>query len=283
MNKLIVIFLFATTVVAAQWTKGKGKGYYKLSTWYLEADEHFSNSGEKSPLTTRGVFNVNFYGEYGITDKLDVIVYVPIFVRSTQNNSVSGTRGNIINEGAALNSIGDSEIGIRYGLFKNDKIAISSTLKLGLPLGDTTGGHERAVLQNGDGEFNQHLQLDLGIPFTLGSIGAYAKTHLAYNKRTKGFSDEFYYGGEVGFNFLKKLWLIGKVSVLDSTKNGSLGNEGNNNGGLFANNIEFTSLGIEAAYYITERLGISINYTSAVSGRIIAAAPSYSGGVFLDL
>ena len=275
--------LLVTTSLMAQWTKGKGKGYYKLSAWYLEADEQFTKSGEKFPFTTRGVFNVNVYGEYGITDKLDAIAYVPFFTRSFQNNTVSETRGNVTNEGADLNSIGDIDVGLRYGLFKNDKIAISTTLKLGLPSGDTSGGTRTAVLQNGDGEFNQQLQLDLGIPFKLGNVGAYGKTHLAYNHRTEGFSDEFYYGGEVGLNLLKKFWLIGRLNILDSTKNGSLEDGGSNGGSIFANNIEFTSLGVEAAYYITKKIGVSFTYTSAVSGRIVAAAPSYSGGVFLEL
>ena len=282
-HKLLIALLLVSTSLMAQWTKGKGKSYYKLSAWYLEADEHYTSSGDSSPLTTRGLFNVNFYGEYGITDRLDIIAYIPFFVRSFQNNQVSATRGNITNEGAELNSFGDTDLGVRYGWFKNEKIAISSTLKFGLPFGDTTGGNQTAVLQNGDGEFNQQLQLDLGVPFKLGQIEAYGKTHLAYNHRTEGFSDEVYYGGELGLHFFKKLWVIGKLNILNSTKNGSLGDAGSVSGSVFANNIEFTNVGLEAAYYLTPKMGISINYTTIVSGRITAKAPSYSGGVFLDL
>ncbi len=282
-QKLIIAFLLISTSLTAQWTKGKDNAYYKLSAWYLEADEHYTSSGAISPLTTRGLFNVNFYGEYGLTDKLDVIAYIPFFVRSFQNNQVSATRGNITNKGAVLNSFGDTDLGVRYGLFKNEKLAISSTLKLGLPLGKTSGGNQTAVLQNGDGEFNQQLQLDLGLPFKLGVLGAYAKAHLAYNHRTEGFSDEVYYGGELGVHFFKKLWLIGRLNILNSTKNGSLGDAGSTNGSVFANNIEFTNLGLEAAYYITSKIGVSLTFTSVVAGRIITAAPSYSGGVFFDL
>ncbi|NIJ46484.1 hypothetical protein FHR24_002972 [Wenyingzhuangia heitensis] len=283
-NKFIMIaMLLFTANVMAQWTKGKGNGYFKLSTWYLQADEHFTDSGDKSPLTTRGVFNVSLYGEYGLTDKLDIIAYIPFYVRSFQNKSVSATRGTVVTEGAALNSFGDTDIGIRYSLLKNSKLAVSSTLKFGIPLGETEGGNERAVLQNGDGEFNQQLQVDLGIPFVLGNLGAYAKTHLAYNHRTEGFSDEVYYGGELGVQFFNRLWLIGRLTVLESTRNGSLSDAGSVNGSIFANNIEYTNLGAEVAYYITSKVGLSFTYTSVVSGRIIVAAPSYSGGVFLDL
>lgn len=277
----IVLFLSVTLVVNAQWNKGKGNGYYKLSVWSLVADQHYTDSGELNPLTTRGVFTTSFYGEYGLTDKIDLIAYVPFYTRSFQNNTVSGTRGNTISEGAELNSFGDTDIGIRYGLLKKDNLAISTSLKFGLPLAKTGGGNSSAVLQNGDGEFNQHLQVDIGVPFKMNNIPAYGKTFIAYNNRTKGFSDEVYYGGEVGLQFFKKLWLIGRLNVLKSTKNGSAPDAGN--GSVFANNIEYTNINFEAAYYLTKKIGISYNYGTAISGRIIAAAPTHSGGIFLDI
>jgi len=280
-NKLIALFFLISTSITAQWTKGKGKGYYKLSTWSLVADKHYTDSGELSPLTTRKTFNTSIYGEYGLTNKIDLIAYIPFFTRSSQNNTVSSTRGNTLNEGASLSSFGDTDIGIRYGLIKNNLLALSATLKLGIPLGDTSGGHDTAVLQNGDGEFNQQIQMDLGIPFKISIIGAYAKTFVAYNKRTRGFSDEIYYGGEVGLNFFQKLWLIGRLNILNSTKNGNLSDAGS--GSIFANNIEYTNLGLGVAYYINKKIGLSYDYRSAINGRIIAAAPSHSVGLFIDI
>lgn len=281
--KIIALFFLVSTTATAQWTKGKGNGYYKLSAWSLSGNKLYTDGGEIAKLpATRKTFNTSIYAEYGLTDKIDLLAYIPFFTRSTQNNNVSKTRGNITNEGAALNSFGDTDIGIRYGLLKNNTLALSSMLKLGIPLGDTSGGHESAVLQNGDGEFNQHLQFDLGIPFKIATIGGYAKTFVAYNQRTKGFSDEIYYGGEIGFNFFQKLWLIGKLNILKSTKNGDdILDSGN--GSLFANNIEYTNIGFGAAYYIRKKIGLSYEYSTATSGRIIAAAPSHSVGVFLDL
>ena len=52
---------------------------------------------------------------------------------------------------------------------------------------------------------------------------------------------------------------------------------------IFANNTEFAAYGYEAAFYITEKFGVSAAYASAFSGRIIFASPSYSVGLFLDL
>ena len=278
---LAFVFLLSNTVFS-QWNKGKGKGYYKLSGWYLQADQHFTGTGDIEPNLTRSQFNLSFYGEYGISNKFDVIAYVPFFSRGTENDEISGTTGQLISEGEAFNGFGDVDLGVRYGLFKNDKYALSATLKLGLPTGNSAGGSDGSF-QTGDGEFNQLLQTDLGTSFKVGEISSYAKMYVGYNNRTEGFSDEVRSGAELGFNFLKnKLWLIGRTDIIKSLNNGSL-NAQNSQGSVFANNLEFTSLGLEAVYSITEKLGVSLNYTSAISGRVIFAAPSISGGVFLDV
>lgn len=282
-NILIITLAFLlSNGVFSQWTKGKGNGYYKLSGWYLQADQHYTNTGDIDPNLTRSQFNASVYAEYGISDKLDVIAYVPFLSRATENDEVSGTTGQQISEGEAFNSFGDIDLGVRYGIFKNDKYALSASLKLGIPTGDNAGGSDGSF-QTGDGEFNQLLQSSLGTSFNIGSIPSYAKVYAGFNNRTEGFSDELRAGLELGASFLDdKLWIIGRSDILESLQNGDL-NAQNSQGSIFANNIEYVSLGIEAAYYVTEKIGVSFNYTSAVSGKLVFAAPSISGGIFLDI
>jgi len=276
---IAVFFVFQNNY--AQWVKGKGNGYYKLSAWSLVADEHYTSSGEVDPNATRGNFTLSFYGEHGITDKLDVIAYIPFFTRIYQNTQISGTNGNVLQDGEAVNSIGDIDLGVRYAWFKDKHFAISSTLKLGLPTGKQKAGSDGSF-QTGDGEFNQLLNLDLGSSYQLFSKPSYAKVYLGFNNRTSDFSDEFHYGAETGIKLWNKFWLLGRLNSVKSFKNGSLSAQ-NTQGSIFANNVEYVSLGVEGAYYITPKFGVSFTYASAVSGRIIYAKPSYSGGVFLDI
>lgn len=277
-----LLLILSSQLVSAQWTKEKNKGYYKLAFWSLVSDQHYTDSGEIDPNATRGIFNLSFYAEYGLSDPLDVVAYIPFFARTYQNNQISGTTGETIQEGEAINSIGDIDLGLRYRILQNEKLALSTTLKLGIPLGEDAGGSDGSF-QTGDGEFNQLLQLDLGVPLTLKKISLYAKAYLGYNNRTKGFSDEVHFGGELGVSLLKKkLWVIGRINNVRSTQNGDLSAQ-NTQGSIFANNIEYTSIAGELNYYLSKKLGISFTYASAVSGRIIYATPSISGGVFLDI
>lgn len=279
-TKISFLFVLITQLSYSQWTKGKSNGYYKLSASSLIADEHFTSSKLKDPNVTRGNFIVSAYGEYGLTDKLDAIAYVPLLARVYQNKQVSGTTGNVLANGEAVNSIGDIDLGLRYGLFKNDHLAVSTTLKLGLPTGKNQGGSDGS-LQTGDGEFNQLLQVDLGIPFKISNQNLYGKLYSGFNNRTKGFSDEFHFGAEIGTKIADKFFVATKFNNVRSFNNGDFNNETGQ--GIFANNVEFTNLGIEAAYYISNKFGVSFNYTEILSGKITYAAPTYTGGVFLDI
>jgi protein XagA len=278
---LAVCVLFAFQNSYSQWTKGKGNGYYKLSAWSLVADQHYTNSGSIDPNATRGNFTLSFYGEYGLSQKLDAITYIPLLTRIYQNSQVSGTNGNVIQAGEAVNSIGDIDVGLRYSLLKNNHFALSTSFKLGLPTGKDKAGGDGSF-QTGDGEFNQLLTLDAGISYQFFNKPVYTKVLIGFNNKTQGFSDEFHYGIETGVKFWNKLWVLARLNSVKSFKNGNLSTQ-NSQGSIFANNIEYVGVGVETAYYITSKLGITLNYTGAISGRIIYARPSISGGVFLDI
>ncbi|CAL2093572.1 hypothetical protein [Tenacibaculum sp. 190524A05c] len=279
---LAVLFSLVFIKVNAQWSKGKGNGYLKLGAWYLQSDQHYTDTGAIDPNVTRTQFNLNLYGEYGITSKLDIITFLPFYSSISQNNQISGTNGSVISAGETVSSLGDIDLGVNYNIYQKNNWAASVKLILGLPTGNDSGGSDGSF-QTGDGEFNQYISTYLGYSGKVYDLPFYAKSYLGYNNRSEGFSDEFRTGLEGGINFLEnKLWFITRLNILKSLKNGSL-NAITSNGSIFANNIEFSSFGFELAYYFTKSFGISANFDSAFDGRIIAANASFSGGIFLDI
>ena len=285
-NIILTLFfiLFFSTLgnAGGGWTQPKGGVYLKLSEWWIISNQHFTDAGLIDPNTTSGIFNTSLYGEYGITDRITVLAYVPFFSRAYMNNVVSGTTGEVLFPGEAINGFGDSDISIKYALNSKGKIRTAATLTFGLPIGEDAGGTQNN-LQIGDGEFNQILQFDASSSFSLNKATIYGTATIGFNNRTKGFSDEFRYGLEVGLGlFENKLWLVGKLTGVESFKNGTPSGESNSTS-VFANNSEFTSFTTEAAFYLTKKFGVSASYASAFRGEIIFANPSYSVGVFLDL
>ncbi len=281
---VILIIIFSTSVFAGgPWPQQKGKGYFKLSEWWIVFDQHYTDQGLIDPNVTTGIFNTSLYAEYGITNRLTAQFNGALVSRNYMNNLRSNTTKEIIVAGEAINRLGDIDVSLKYGLTKpGSKIPVALTLTLGLPTGTPSAGTLNN-LQTGDGEFNQILQIDAGKGFSIGKSSAYVSGYAGINNRTNQFSEEFRYGGEIGLGLAKnKLWLAAKLQAVESFKNGATA-ETVSSTSIFANNSEFTSLGLEANLYVTKKLGLSVGAAGAFRGEIIAAAPSYSVGVFVDL
>jgi len=288
LNRFYTLFVLLSLPLLSHggggWTLKKNTAYYKVSQWWIVASQHFTGTGQIDPNATNGIYNTSLYAEYGLSDRLTGILYLPFFSRNVRNAQVSSTNGMVIREGEAINGIGDSEIGFKYRISKDDSpFAFSATLQFGIPLGENSGGSDGS-LQTGDGEFNQMLKLDLSRSFSLANVNAYASIYSGLNNRTNDFSDEFRYGAELGVAVVKnKLWGIGRLDVVESLQNGLSSADGSNGVTIFANNTEFAAFTFEAAFYATEKFGVSAAYGGAFSGKLIFADPSYSVGVFLDL
>lgn len=271
---LLIFLLFMTTMThAGGWPKEKGKGYYKLGYSWINGTHFYTSQGNKVALERElGFFTTSFYGEYGITDKLTAIAYVPF--ATTAKLEETGSM-----PGGTLTTIGDANLGFRYGLITGKPNVLSTSVTLGLPFGqtstDTSGGTES--LQTGDGEFNQLIKLETG--HSLGS-GFYASSFIGINIRSKGFSEEIRFGGEVG-HVSDKLIGILKFQSINSLMNGQ--STGSASADFFNNNLELFSVSPEVAWRISKKWGLSVNYTMYVSGRKTFASPNTTIGVYLDL
>ena len=288
MKNLILIILLSFTTVSlcfagGPWPQQKGKGYFKLSEWWIVFSQHYTDAGLTDPNVTTGIFNTSLYIEYGLTDRLTAITNAPLFSRNYMNNLKSATTNEIIVPGESINSIGDIEVGLKLGLTKQGaKIPVAASLILGLPTGVASAGTLNN-LQTGDGEFNQIIQIHAGHSFQIAKAPAYVSTYIGFNNRSNDFSEEFRYGLEFGIGLInKKLWLNTKLNVVESFKNGGTA-ETITSTSVFANNSEYTSIGLGINYYISSKLGVSVDVAGAFKGEIIAAAPSYSVGVFYDM
>ena len=287
--KLITLFLslFSLSAFAGGgWPKKKGKYYIKVAGWYVESNTHFTGDGvEGAPNVTSSLFNVNVYAEYGFTDKLTAIAYVPFFARAI-NNKVIDNRGNVADgfPGESLNSIGDSQFGLKYGIYQKGKVAIALSYIIDIPLGKTGEG-EQQTLATGDGELNHIFRADVGFSLFNGdTISLYGNVYSGINVRSKDFSEELRAGLELGAGLLdKKLWIVGKFDTIQALNNGDRNLDSGNNFGLFLNNVEVTTITPEVSYYLTKKIGLSAAISVPIAGQFVYDQPSYTGGIFIDV
>ncbi len=278
-KSVVVILLFSISfgvLAGGGWTKKKGRGYLKLSQYAIIADQYFNPEGSLISVNPRiSFFNTALYGEYGLTDRITTEIYFPFFSRSVLN-SLQKRNGEFV-EGDEVSSLGDTNIGFKYGIFQKGPTVVSAGITFGLPLGDASGG-ETGTLQTGDGEFNQLFTVDVGHSFYPAPV--YANASVGFNHRTKGFSDEFRFSVEAGLT-LNKFILIGRLIGVESLMNGDTGD--NTNQGVFGNNIEYLSFMPELVYKVKENFGATAAVGTAFSGRQVLANPSFEVGLFLEI
>ena len=277
MKNLILLYacLFGMNL-QAQWTQEKGKGYYKIGAWWIEADEHYTNTGLVDPNATRGLFITNFFGRYGLNDKITLIGYIP-HTRVYQNAQVFSSGREQI-PGEQFSSLGDINLGTEYQVGKKKGWVYSISLSLGLPTGKNRGGSDGSY-QTGDGEFNQLLRFHTGKSYQLGAQQFYAKASVGVNQRSNGFSDEFHANIETGTKvFKEKLLLLLRSSTIQSFHNGSL-DASNSNGSIFANNVEVVNLGGELIYRFSPKLSWGLSGSYPLMGRVLYRAPAFSTGI----
>ncbi len=275
---LTVLLLSGTTSLQAGggWPIPKGKGYFKLGEYFIRSNSYYSPSGEIIDIATASIYITSAYLEYGLTHRLGVTAYVPFFSRATLNEQVS-SNGTVLAAGDAVNSLGDFDLSLKYGLIVNKPIVVSASLTFGLPLGNDSGG-DTQVLQTGDGEFNVMLGLEASRSFNKGK--GYVSTLVAFNNRSNNFSDEFRIGIEVGHKIGSKVNGALKVLSVNSLNNGNDLETPSN--GIFSNNIEYLAITPELSYNLKKNLGISGAIGFAASGKRVLASPSYSLGIYMN-
>lgn len=262
-------------VYAGGWIQPRGQGFYKLSEQLVRASSFYEPNGNRLPITTLSTYTTSLYGEYGLTDRLTLVGYIPFVQRITLNKRVFAVSGVEDFSGDAKTGIADSDVGFRIGLLSTGATVLNAQVMLGLPLGDSgqTNG-----LYTGDGESNQSISLQVGR--SLYPLPAYLAGEVGINHRLKGFSDEFRYAFEAGFTIRQRLTVALHLRGVESLKNGNNTLTGGT-GGLAGNNVRFLLYGPEISYLIKPDIGVSLSVTGAARGQNVLAAPSYSFGFFI--
>ena len=273
---LLALFL-VQDAIAGPWPQRKRHGFYKLGFGFVQATQFYEPDGNLITIPTLSDYTASFYGEYGFTDRLTGVAYIPFLQRITLNEQIGRETGTVFFEGAANTGIADADVGVRFGLLQRGNLVLSTSLMLGLPLGDN---EQENGLYTGDGEFNQHLSAGLGYSFY--PIPAYFAVEAGYNNRTQGFSDEFRFSLEAGYTIKNQVTLIARARGLEPLRNGDDGVSGGT-GGLSANNQRYLAYGFEVAYQLTGTLGISASVEGATRGQNVLSAPAFSTGLYLKM
>lgn len=248
----------------------RGKGYLRLSQYYINANSFLDSDSKPQPIRTNSYYFTNLCFEYGVTSRLTVRVLFPAFVRTTVNSLQYNQSGNT-SSGASLNSIGDTEIGVKYAIRNKMPLQIIGYAVLGVPLGRKGNIGTETDLHTGDGEFNQMAGMQLRQTVSAVTLMGY----VAFNNRSKNYSNEIRYGLEATYRSKRFDGLV-RISAIESLFNDTAPVALN---GLFSNHREIFSPGVELRYKLFNKISLVASTDFIAGGRNTLKAPLFGFGV----
>lgn len=275
---LLVLVIATNSLFAQGWTRKKKEGYFNLSQTFLQSFRFYSPAGTDIKIRTTGLYVTSIYGEYGLSSRWTAIASVPFLVQNDFNRIQYRQSGRVI-AADRLRSIGDIELALKLGFFQKGPIVVATTLVLGLPTGNPSGGSSK-ILQTGDGEFNQILRVDGSHSFYPKPF--YTSAYVAYNNRTSGFSDEFRYGFDFGYTGRHFNAIFHLNSIL-STRNGASNGLESVSNAIFSNNMEVILPSIEFAYNLSKNYGLNAAIGYPIAGKSVLGGASFKVGIYAQV
>ncbi|GAC1597408.1 MAG: hypothetical protein NVS3B25_22470 [Hymenobacter sp.] len=233
------------------WTRHAGHGYAKVGLTLANTTKYHSLAGGTVSTAQFRQQVYSLYGEYGLVNRLEATLSFPFFRRATFPDTSPGQ------------GVGDPEFGLRYGVLTG-KWPLAIGVAAQAPLGNPTkvGIYQNdptnfVYLPTGNGQWN--IWTRAALSHTLGTFPAFFTLEAGYNVRTAGFTNQYTYGAQVGYQFFDKLWLTATVRTLDNVH--------------APNPAKLNKIGLgEGVAYSATSLGASYQFTKRLSGTADAAA-----------
>ena len=260
--KILFLLISASTFSQSPWTQEKNKVYTQLSfnsipnydTLFGDTDDNIR--GEISDNT------IQFYGEYGFSDKTSLIINIPLKLISFNN----------VNETA----LGNLEVGLKHSFYKKDWI-LSGQLNIET---NTSTYDSASGIRTGYDAFTFTPLFLSGRSFGKN----YIQSFIGVNIRTNDYSSNFKVGGEFGRKITKRLWLIGFLDIVKSFRNGNIELPIENTlTGLYVNDQDYGGFGLKSILEITNEFGATAGFGGAFFGNNVARQASLNIGIYHKL
>lgn len=270
---LIILILkvgITTTFAQSGWTKEKDNFFIKL-------DYQFYNSTDFNNLNGTSIQTDEFrqktfllYGEYGLSSKFSLNAYLPLIRFNAYQNTET------------VSGIGDLKLELKYALSKG-KLPIALSIAPELPTGSKNlfakskiNSFDEINLPTGDGEFNVWTTAAISHSFYPKPI--YISAFTSFNYRTsfgnRDFQNQLLSGVEGGYKFFDKLWLSGKLSVLNG-----LGAKPQFADFIRGDGNTYTGLSVNSAYQVGKHYAINFQYFTPTS-FVVNSRNNYDANTF---
>ncbi len=259
------------------WTKKEKEIYTQVS--FNDISNYssvFNKNGEDfKPSRVITDQTLQFYGEYGLTDKLTLTASIPFKLLKTGDLVNNSTFPATIEEGS-FNALGNIRLSSRYKL-SDKKINIAAQIDLDLP---TSSFDEATGLRSG---FDATTILPT-IAVGKGFKNFYVQSFGGVFFRTNDYSNGLKFYAEGGYKFFNRLWVAAFIDIVDSFEDGDAVPESTNlETFLYFNDSEYSGFGYKIIGEITDSFGVTAAMAGAFSANLEAKKASYNVGLYYKI
>ncbi len=271
--KIVVLLMSISTFSQGPWTKEKGKFYTQLS--FTTIPSYNTLFGDPEYNLQRNVTDntLQFYGEYGISDKTTLLVNIPLKLINTEGFNTNANDVFTQIEETSKTSLGNIEIGLKHNFYKKDWL-LSGQLSLEA---NTSSFDQNSGIRTGYDAFTFTPLFLAGKSFGK----SYLQTFIGSKIRTNNYSSNFKIGGEYGSKISKHIWLVGFLDIEKSFNNGTINLPVENTvTGLYVNDQEYGVVGVKAIGEFSDNFGITASLPAAFFGNNVAKQVALSIGIY---
>ncbi|MBF0112470.1 MAG: hypothetical protein HQK74_07025 [Desulfamplus sp.] len=258
-----MVIVTSSNLFAGAWTMEKGKSYNRFVANYYFADKEFDQNGDSRSMKWGGEFrdfNLNYYMEYGIIDKLSLFASLYYKDLTQEDNYIK----------YETDGTGDFDLGLRYQLYSGKAGVFSVQGMVKVPeLYD-----EDDALPLGNGQYDYEIRFLYGRSLWH-IIPGYVNLGSGYRWRAEEPADEVRYLIEVGSDLGKEFYTRAKIDGLINAGNGSdkVDNYGNPTATF---EYDLTKLDLTIGYKMTTQWGLELGYTTALWGESTAKGDTWT-------
>jgi len=275
-NYITILFLCICLQAFSQspWTKEKGEFYTQLTYTTIPNYNTLFGDPDSNSFSDISDNTIQFYLEYGISDKTTIIANLPLKLITIDN--FTDPRINCLGDCPQDyndTGIGNIEIGVKHNFYKKDWI-LSGQFSMEANTGsyDTFSG-----IRTGYDAYTFTSLFLAGRSFDK----LYIQSFIGANIRTNDYSSNFKIGGEIGRKISNKIWIIGFVDIVKSFYDGTINipfvNQFN---GLYVNDQEYGAFGLKSIVEMSEKFGVNVGFGGAFFGNNVAKQAALNIGIY---
>jgi len=247
----------------------KGEMFFQSTLKYVYAENYYSFNGTKVPLAATTEVSNTTFSEVGLHPRISLVFNMQLYKYFITEGPSAKSPYDIIYSGTS-----DSQIGLKWGIYRDKWFEISSWAKLGLATSELFNGYSQTkpVIPLNHSDFPIYLGADLEthtfkFPLTTGAtLGFKARN---FGQGRKNYSDEIIFG-------LKASYPINRVFIILSG-NGeiSLWN------GDYERDVSYFAIGPQIYTKLEKNLGLVFGFESSAFNENTLSGIAYKFGIYM--